>query len=248
MAKVHKVHWGKDAWKKDILLLTCILRLRVQPSVPYHEIANFFLRTLSALMVHLANKVVPDEIRPTFMGKGMKEWLVGYLKEDFNAAEFWESQTWLKARETDEAVVREMLRIAGFGEMGYVLADEEEMELQIRWRRDGDWKAGSVPEGRTMVGSVQKSMGGKRFDGMTHRSLAELPESPVLSRQRRLTVGAENPQRLASRNTPNMQTFAEQLEELKHVQNALPRDDAPQIPLTTSGPTLKTKDGLTWEC
>lgn len=44
-----------------------------------------------------------------------------------------------------------MLRAAGLDKKGYMLAEAEEMELQIRWRRDGDWRAGSIPDGEDIV-------------------------------------------------------------------------------------------------
>jgi hypothetical protein len=146
MAKRHKVHKNNNAWKRDILLLTCILRLRVQPSVPYPEIVDLFLRTQPTRMVRLA-KVVLKEAASTLVGEEMKGWLVGYLEEDFKGAEHGEFGTWKKAREMDESVVGEMLRVAGLDSQGYVLAAQEEMNLQIRWRKEGDWRAGSVPEG-----------------------------------------------------------------------------------------------------
>jgi transketolase len=39
--------YHKDAWKKDTLLLTCILRLRVQPAVSYRDISDILLKALS---------------------------------------------------------------------------------------------------------------------------------------------------------------------------------------------------------
>jgi hypothetical protein len=146
-------------------------------------------------MARLAKDAAPQELWPTFVEEGMKDWLAEYLEDDFKAAEFWESRTWLKAREMDEAVVSEMLRVAGLDEMGYVLATEEEMKLQIRWRRDGDWKAGSVPEGRpTMARGVQESVEYRIRHEIVNEPLTELPEAPVLGKERRLTVGAENSQ------------------------------------------------------
>jgi hypothetical protein len=78
--------------------------------------------------------------------KWMKDWLVQYLENDFKEAEFRGDQTWWKARDMDSEVIGEMIRAAEL-DGGYVLAAKEEVKLQIRWRRDRDWRAGSVPEG-----------------------------------------------------------------------------------------------------
>jgi hypothetical protein len=51
----------------------------------------------------------------------------------------------------DVAVVGEIARAAGLAERGYMLAAREEMQLQIRWRWNGDWRAGSVPDGERIV-------------------------------------------------------------------------------------------------
>jgi hypothetical protein len=206
--KVHSCH--KDDWKRDILLLTCILRLRLQPVVPYSDIAELFLLTIStrlasltydniALAMNTASNTTLPNVKPSNFDslfssfstassntesskatlsnpmlantisahtilansistkmqppcddnseKWMKDWLVQYLENDFKGAEFRGDQTWWKARDMDSEVVGEMIRAAGLDGRGYVLAAKEEVELQIRWRRDRNWRAGSVPEG-----------------------------------------------------------------------------------------------------
>jgi hypothetical protein len=233
MAKAHKVHRSKDAWKKDILLLTCILRLRVQPLLPYLEIADLFLQKIAAHIAHLVKKTAPQELWPTLVEKGTKEWLVGYLEDGFKAAEFWESQTWLKAREIDEMVVKEMLRVTGLDERGYVLAAEEETRLQIRWRKEGDWKAGSVPERTpTMMRGVKLSIGGPVFHRMVRKRLAELPE--VFGSKKETHSWYQAPT-MALESECRFESFAKQLEEVRHAQDFLSRDDKPGIPLTSSG-------------
>jgi hypothetical protein len=146
MAKKHKIHKSNAGWKRDILLLACILRLRVQPSVPFPEIADLFLRTQPDRMLRLVKHAAPKEIQTIIIENGLKDWLVEHLEEDFTVAEIRDFGTWRKAREMEESVVGEMLRVSGLDFMGYVLTTEKEMQLQIRWRKEGDWRAGSVPE------------------------------------------------------------------------------------------------------
>ena len=40
-----------------------------------------------------------------------------------------------------------MLRVTGLGKGEYEVVGRSEMEAQIKWRRQGDWRAGSVPVG-----------------------------------------------------------------------------------------------------
>jgi len=188
----------KDGWKKETLLLTCVLRLRVLPAVPYTDIANILLKTISKHLSGVVENTInlaklsfatatnttsanatsinktwanttsansisanstwaksaggDDENRQREMW--MKQWLAQYLKEDFLGAEFRGDHAWWRARNMDAWFVSEMLRAGGL-DGKHVVASEEEMKLQILWRRTGDWRAGSVPDGW----NVQESWG-----------------------------------------------------------------------------------------
>ena len=69
-----------------------------------------------------------------------------YLQDIYEKGEEWKSEAWKLAREWSEDAVRDMARRAGLGagdEVGedeYVVMGEEELELQIRWREEGDCK------------------------------------------------------------------------------------------------------------
>ena len=82
--------------------------------------------------------------------------MVQCLEENFKGAEFRGDQKWYRAKDVDAELVGEMVRAAGLDKKGYRLAEAEEMELQIRWRRNGDWRAGSIPD---CVGVVQPGVG-----------------------------------------------------------------------------------------
>ncbi|KAE9378122.1 hypothetical protein N431DRAFT_461665 [Stipitochalara longipes BDJ] len=191
MARSRAESHHNDAWKKDILLLICIMRLRVQPEVPYNEIADILLKTLSkhhsgitekatnlaklpsatCSNTTLANSTSADLILANSTSVGslvvnneddekemwMKEWLVQYLEGAFMGAEIQGDQAWWRARDMDSGVIGELLRAAGLDGRGYVVASKEEMKVQVRWRREGNWRAGSVPEGlivQTNVGTI----------------------------------------------------------------------------------------------
>jgi hypothetical protein len=76
---------------------------------------------------------------------------VRYLEEEFSSAEFRRDQTWRKAMDMDSTVIGEMLKASRLEKRGYILAPKDETKLQIRWRMNGDWRAGSVPEGPEMI-------------------------------------------------------------------------------------------------
>jgi hypothetical protein len=168
--------YHKDAWKKDTLLLTCILRLRVQPAVSYRDISDILLKALSKHLSGVAeNSANLAKLKSTTTSNNtsantmstistsadsivvnnekdereaqMKEWLVQYFEEDFMGAEFRGDQAWWKARDMDAGVIGEMLRAADLYGKGHVVASREEMQKQILWRRTEDWRAGSVPDG-----------------------------------------------------------------------------------------------------
>lgn len=89
--------------------------------------------------------------------------MVQCLEENFKGAEFRGDQVWYSAKHVDAELVGEMVRAAGLDKKGYTLAEAEEMKLQIRWRRNGDWRAGSIPdrEGIVLLG-VETSGDGQR--------------------------------------------------------------------------------------
>jgi hypothetical protein len=111
-------------------------------------------------MLRLVNHAAPKEIQTIVIENGLKDWLVEHLEEDFTVAELRDFGTWRKAREMEESVVWGDAEGSGLDFIGYVLTTEEEMQLQIRWRKEGDWRAGSVPEGPGMtMMNVQESVG-----------------------------------------------------------------------------------------
>jgi hypothetical protein len=88
--------------------------------------------------------------------------LVQCLEENFKGAEFRGDQVWYSAKHVDAELVGEMVRTAGLDKRGYTLAEAEaeEMKLQVRWRRNGDWRPGSIPD-REGIG-VETSGDGQR--------------------------------------------------------------------------------------
>ncbi|KAL5321883.1 hypothetical protein ACEPPN_009846 [Leptodophora sp. 'Broadleaf-Isolate-01'] len=210
----HKVHRNPNAWKKDIQVLTCILRLRSQPPVPYSLIASLLLQTRPSLMVRLSEKVAPRNA--TTEEEDMQTWLEMYLKDVYEKGEVWGSEAWKMAREWDEDSVREMVRSAGLElggsggeeegkEGGSVVMDEEELELQIKWKKEGDWRAGSTPLGRPerlddehLRGSVTSPLpdledGSSQFyHAVDGEHLSDTPRLERSQRRRwRRTVGAQ---------------------------------------------------------
>lgn len=144
MAEITQPYKSTDSWKRDIILLTCILRLHCQPSIPYEEIANFLLTTWPRDMQRFAELCIlyhPEELSNYFGSMGA--WMTGYLSQSFETAEENRSELWNLARGWDKDIVRTILGIVGLSSKGYGMVDEHEMNLQINWRKEGDWRAGS---------------------------------------------------------------------------------------------------------
>ncbi|PVH85317.1 hypothetical protein DL98DRAFT_511781 [Cadophora sp. DSE1049] len=247
----HKVHRSPNAWKKDIQVLTCLLRLRCQPPIPYSLISSLLLQTRPSLMVRLSTRVAPKDVTP---GKGLQEWLEMYLQDIYEKGEEWESEAWKLAREWNEDAVRDMVRSAGLGvrdevagwEDGFVVMGEEELELQIRWRKKGDWRAGSTPLGRPTRLDVDEQLGTPISSPMPYFATLEsdlniscqatetshMPSTPrqVQRGERRLwrhTVGAQRQKKPVDEMTPSTRDDDDEAERLGHIRNET-KHDQPQ--------------------
>lgn len=199
MTKISKDHY-QFPWTNDMLLLTCIFRLRIYPFVPYSEIADIFMQSLSGRLSGLPSTWVKTHNNsekwmksykyfPNFPGKlnlipplnvlalswNNERLLIlpvrvgKCLEENFKGAEFRGDQIWYTAKDVDAELVGEMVGPAGLDKKGYRLAAAEEMELQIRWRRNGDWRAGSIPDGEDIVQPGVGTIGNRQrwvFEGV----------------------------------------------------------------------------------
>ncbi|KAJ5041096.1 uncharacterized protein L3040_005650 [Drepanopeziza brunnea f. sp. 'multigermtubi'] len=148
MSKEHKASQSgsasANAWKKDIELVTCLFRLRCQPPIPYPIIAGLLLKTLPSVIGRIAETERSEDKNPE---RGMKEWLEMYLEQVYDGSENLQSEGWKSARSWDEAVVKELLILSGLNLNGneYQVMGEKELALQIKWKSEGDWRAGSTP-------------------------------------------------------------------------------------------------------
>ncbi|KUJ11818.1 uncharacterized protein LY89DRAFT_688318 [Mollisia scopiformis] len=161
----HKIHRNAP-WKRDTLLLACILRLRVQPSVPYPIIASFLVHGFPDIIQKLAKKVAPRDLRPKLAEDrdALLGWLESYLEERYNLAEDWCSKPWQAARDWESDAVLDILDALGLEKMEYGVKEEEDMRLLMERRNQADWKAGSEP-----LGSPERGATGK---GITERQPA----------------------------------------------------------------------------
>jgi hypothetical protein len=146
--KTKRIHRSNASWQKDIDLLICILRLRCEPAIPYPQIASYLIDAFTVPILRRSghNIAAARDIPEGFDIKtATQEWMDKNLPEIFERAENGETEVWKMAREWDGGVVNEMLRISGLDVEGYKLASKGEMDIQIRWRKAGDWRSGSVP-------------------------------------------------------------------------------------------------------
>jgi hypothetical protein len=137
---------GSNIWKRDITLLCCVLRLRCQPAVPYEAIADVILCLLPDVVDRLAKRVWVHGGLGSFKS-GMRQWFTEYLQQSFEYAEHWSTELWIATQGWSTDVVGEVLRITELNRLGYGVMDDAEVRLQIKWRKEGSWKAGSTPLG-----------------------------------------------------------------------------------------------------
>jgi len=138
----------RTLWERDVILLTSILRLHCQPPPSYKLIAELLIKTWSDIIWKLAKDVVSIDTQAEILASeaGTKNWLTEYLQQRYELAEEWGSELWITARDKDRSMAEEILRVTGLNEMGYEVIDEEEMQLQMKWKKEDDWRYGSTPE------------------------------------------------------------------------------------------------------
>jgi hypothetical protein len=156
MEENYKIRQDSNVWKRDITLLCCVLRLRCQPVVPYETIADVILDLLPGVPERLAGRV------GAWAGFGppkgrMKLWLAEYLQQSFEYAEHWNTELWSATQDWAMDIVGEVLRVSQLYEKGFTVADDAEVRLQIKWRKEGNWKAGSTPLGRPLAVGVLRA-------------------------------------------------------------------------------------------
>ncbi|CAG8983733.1 hypothetical protein HYALB_00006302 [Hymenoscyphus albidus] len=187
-SKIHRIHRGNDSWIKDIKVLTCILRLRCQPPVTYVNIAEYLLAVWPVAMLRIAGRrysAARDLPADLEANKELKEeYMNDLLPRIFTTCENEEEEAWKVAKEWDDTTVREILKHTGLGELGYEIADEREMALQILWRKTNDFRAGSFPEPYTMTSNYEAHHGRLRQYKPTpgQRSLLSVSEESLLRR------------------------------------------------------------------
>ena len=75
----------------------------------------------------------------------MKSWLAEYLQQSFEYAECCSTDHWSATQYWSAETVGEVLHLTELDRGGYGVMEDAEARLQIRWRREGNWKAGSTP-------------------------------------------------------------------------------------------------------
>lgn len=129
MPRQHKPHRARNAWKKDILRLACLLRLRCAPPVPYSAIADLLIRTKPSVIGHLIRHHGPEELvipaQSAELKAGSREWLIGHLEEIYANAVRDASVHWERVRDLSEEEVRSKTAELGlFWDECLVVSDE----------------------------------------------------------------------------------------------------------------------------
>lgn len=75
--------------------------------------------------------------------KEIEQWLACYLKENYEVAEKTASEIWTTVRDIPRKMVEGLLKATG---LKAEVMQMEEMLLQVKWKREGDWRYGSTPD------------------------------------------------------------------------------------------------------
>lgn len=157
-SKHHKVHRTQPAWKRDILFFTCILRIRTQPAVSYTNIVQILLVEFPGSVTRLLRRIAPEDIKPTMRLQhrclhniAAMSWLEKYFELKIGVAERYGTEIWKRTVELEDQVVWGVLYITGLVEKGCGVMSKDEARLQIKWRKQGDWRAGSEPLGLSLI-------------------------------------------------------------------------------------------------
>ena len=125
-----------------------------------------------------------------------------------------EGACWREAREWSESDVRDVLKVAGLEGKGgegaeFGVLREDEVEVQVKWRRERDWRAGSMPLG-TVVGEVAAGQSPKSVS----ESLLEIRKVKQAWEEKRNRV-------VRASIYPCWKSFVDQIEEIEGAEEAL---------------------------
>lgn len=131
MRKLDKPGPHKNSYYKQyITVLNCILRLRIQPSVPYPITASILLSTLPDLTKRFIKKVTRKDAQ--LKEDEIEEWLIYWLEAAFERAEKSSEKSWEQARVMNsDSGVSEVLMITGLSDQGFRVASEEEVNCKF---------------------------------------------------------------------------------------------------------------------
>jgi hypothetical protein len=173
MAPARSTH--TTAASQSIHLLTSILRLRASPPVSYPLIASIIVSTIPAQVSQLYHSLGTQQ-------RFSADWLIDYLEEAYNLSAHLVDGVWREALGTAKESVLAVLECVLPG-YGFEVAGEEEVReavLQAKWKRDGDWRAGSDTLDAADVGEGLGWVGKEREEKMMDSELGEEEELEVI--------------------------------------------------------------------
>lgn len=157
------------------------------------------------------------------------------MEEKYVHAEKWLEECFLQAIAKEDIVVEQVLEVCEFLEQGFELKDEGEWRRQVRWLKEGDWRAGSRPLGAGQGGEGEFGAIGepapapitKEEESEEGKKRRECVDAELLERLRNLEVEDDQPSILAPQAV--------------HVQPFLPPTLALEPSPTTWGNTLNPR-------
>lgn len=133
------------AWKRDIMLLCCVLRFRCQPSVPFEAIADIIL-SLWRDVVEVLARQIGGPGASIAVENGIRLWLIDYLRQSFEHNGQCSMELLGATRAWAVETIQLVLDLTGLNTQRYRVVEDSEVQLQLRWKQEGSWKADSTPD------------------------------------------------------------------------------------------------------
>lgn len=145
MEETNSINQGSHAWMRDIMLLCCVLRLRCQPSVPFEAIADIILSLWRDVVEALARQIGGPGVSRA-VENGIRSWFIDYLRQSFEHNGQCSTELLGATRAWAVETIQVVLDPTELDTRRYRVMEDSEVHLQLRWKQEGSWKAGSTPD------------------------------------------------------------------------------------------------------
>lgn len=145
MEETSSINECSHAWTRDIMLLCYVLRLRCQPSVPFEAIADIILSLWGDVVEALARQIGGPGVSKA-VENGVRPWLIDYLRQSVDNNGQCSTELLGATRAWAVETIQVVLDLTELNTRRYRVMDDSEVQLQLRWKQEGSWKADSTPD------------------------------------------------------------------------------------------------------